>query len=109
LFLLEAVFIALWSCLLIVPGIVKFFSYSMAYYILRDNPDMSALDAITASRNMMNGYKGKLFGLYLSFIGWWFLCLFSFGVGYLWLTPYISLSCANFYEDLKNPGRAIEM
>jgi uncharacterized membrane protein len=101
LFLLQVVFIALWTCLFIVPGIVKCFSYSMAFFILRDNPGMSALDAITMSRNMMNGYKGKLFALMLSFIGWWFLCLFSFGIGYFWLCPYMFLSYANFYEELK--------
>jgi len=101
LYLLEAVLITLWACLLIVPGIVKCFSYSMAYFILRDNPDIGALEAITRSRKMMNGYKGKLFGLCLSFIGWGILCLFSFGIGFLWLCPYITLSIANFYEDLK--------
>ena len=100
LFVLEAVFLTLWM-FLIVPGIVKCFSYSMSYFILRDNPDMGANEAITASRKMMNGHKGELFGLYLSFIGWAILCLFSFGIGYLWLSPYMTLSLANFYEELK--------
>jgi uncharacterized membrane protein len=62
---------------------------------------MDALDAITASRKMMNGYKGKLFCLHLSFIGWALLCGLTFGIGYLWLSPYITLSVSNFYEDLK--------
>ena len=100
LFVLQAVFLTLWM-FLIVPGIVKCFSYSMSYFILRDNPDMGANEAITASRKMMNGHKGELFGLYLSFIGWAILCLFSFGIGYLWLCPYMTLSLANFYEELK--------
>ena len=100
LFVLQAVFLTLWM-FLIVPGIVKCFSYSMSYFILRDNPDMGANEAITASRKMMNGHKGELFGLYLSFIGWAILCLFSFGIGYLWLSPYMTLSLANFYEELK--------
>jgi uncharacterized membrane protein len=73
----------------------------MAFYILRDNPDIGAAEAITKSRQMMAGYKGKLFGLYLSFIGWMLLCFLSLGIGFLWLYPYISLSVANFYEDLK--------
>jgi uncharacterized membrane protein len=68
LFLLQMIFITLWSMLLFVPGIVKCFSYSMSYYILRDNPGMGASQAITASRKMMKGYKGKLFGLCLSFL-----------------------------------------
>jgi uncharacterized membrane protein len=101
LFLLETIFIALWACLLIIPGIVKSFSYSMAFYILRDDPEIGAAEAITRSRKMMDGYKGKLFGLYISFIGWGLLCVLSFGIGFLWLCPYISLSVANFYEDLK--------
>jgi uncharacterized membrane protein len=101
LFLLQNIFIALWTCLFIVPGMVKFFSYSMAFYILRDNPDIGAAEAISRSRKMMLGYKGKLFRLYLSFIGWGLLCCLSLGIGFLWLCPYMSLTVANFYEDLK--------
>ena len=99
--LLEFIFITLWTLLFIVPGIIKSFSYSMAYYILKDNPDIGANEAITRSRKMMAGHKGKLFGLYLSFIGWCLLCCLSLGIGFLWLSPYINLSVANFYEDLK--------
>jgi uncharacterized membrane protein len=99
--LLEGIFLALWTCLFIVPGIVKCLSYSMAFSILRDNPAIGAAEAITQSRKMMLGYKGKLFGLYLSFIGWGFLCCLSGGIGFLWLCPYISLSVANFYEDVR--------
>ncbi|MDR3237832.1 MAG: DUF975 family protein [Spirochaetia bacterium] len=101
LYLLELIFLMLWTCLLIVPGIIKTLSYSMALFILRDDPSIGSLEAITASRKMMNGYKGKLFGLYLSFIGWGLLCCLSLGIGFLWLVPYISLSVANFYEDIK--------
>ena len=101
LFVLEGILICLWSLLLIVPGIIKSLSYSMAFFILRDNPGMGAMDAITASRKMMNGYKGQLFCLYLSFIGWALLCLLTFGIGYLWLCPYMFLSMTNFYENLK--------
>jgi uncharacterized membrane protein len=101
LFLLVMIFLTLWICLFIVPGIVKSFSYSMAFFILKDNPEISAREAITRSRKMMVGYKGKLFGLYLSFIGWALLCCLSLGIGFLWLCPYMSLSLANFYEDLK--------
>jgi uncharacterized membrane protein len=102
--LLQTIFITLWTCLFVVPGIIKTLSYSMAFYILRDNPTMGASDAITASRKMMNGYKGKLFGLYLSFIGWALLCVLTCGIGYLWLIPYIEQATANFYEDIKENG-----
>jgi uncharacterized membrane protein len=101
LFLLQCLFIFLWSCLFFIPGIVKSLSYSMAYFILLDNPDMGALEAITESRKMMNGYKGKLFGLYLSFFGWFLLGTLTLGIGLLWVGPYMSLSVANFYEDIK--------
>jgi len=101
LYLLKGIFIALWSCLFIIPGIVKCLSYSMAFFVLRDNPEIKATEAITRSRKMMKGYKGKLFGLCLSFIGWGFLCVLTFGIGFLWLYPYVSLSLANFYEGLK--------
>jgi uncharacterized membrane protein len=98
---LEFLFIMLWSFLFIIPGIIKTFSYSMAYYIMYDDPEISALDAITKSRIMMKGYKGKLFLLYLSFIGWSLLTIFTFGIGSFWLSPYVGLSVANFYENLK--------
>jgi uncharacterized membrane protein len=106
LFLLQAVFIALWTMLLIIPGIVKTLSYSMAFFIMRDNPGMGASEAITASRKMMNGYKTKLFMLQLSFIGWILLCLLTFGLGYVVLGPYMMMTLANFYDDLKKQPRA---
>jgi len=96
-----ALFIFLWSMLLIIPGIVKAFGYSMAFYIMYDNPEIKPREALKKSQIMMKGYKWKLFLLYLSFIGWAILCLFTFGIGFLWLYPYIYLSIANFYENLK--------
>jgi len=97
-----ALFTALWSMLLIIPGIIKMYGYSMAYYIMYDNPEIKPLAAIKKSQIMMKGYKGKLFLLQLSFIGWMILCsLFTLGIGYLWLWPYMGLSTANFYENLK--------
>jgi len=108
LYLVETIFICLWTLLFIIPGIVKCFSYSMAFFILRDNPEIGALEAITRSRKMMNGYKGKLFGLSLSFIGWWLLSILTLGIGLLWLGPYISASLANFYEDLKQNQPSVQ-
>jgi uncharacterized membrane protein len=108
LFLLQMIFITLWTCLLIVPGIIKSFSYSMAFFILRDNPDMGALEALNASRQMMDGHKARLFGLYVSFIGWFLLSILTLGIGYLWIGPYMALSVANFYEDLKQNPQTVE-
>jgi uncharacterized membrane protein len=100
--ILQCIFISLWSLLLIVPGIIKMFSYSMAFYILRDDPEIGALEAIAQSKRMMSGYKGKLFGLVMSFTGWFFLCFLTAGIGFFWLMPYVNVSMANFYEELTN-------
>ena len=98
---LMGLFLALWSLLLIIPGIVKAFSYAMTPYILEEHPELSANEAIDHSRAMMKGHKFDLFWLILSFIGWGILCLFTFGIGYLWLTPYMQTAVAAFYEDVK--------
>lgn len=66
-------FTAMWSLLLIIPGIIKHYSYSLAPYILAENPEFSALDAIKLSRRMTKGHKGDLFLLRLSFAGWYIL------------------------------------
>lgn len=99
--LLMALYVLLWCLLLIVPGIVKSYAYAMTPYILSDRPDLDADDCIHESRMMMKGYKWKLFCMDLSFIGWAILCLFTLGIGLLWLQPYIEASHAKFYEELK--------
>ena len=71
--LLTELYIGLWSLLFIIPGIVKSFSYSMTPYILYENPNLSANEAITESRKIMDGNKGRLFCLQFSFIGWYLL------------------------------------
>ena len=98
---LMGLFISLWSLLFLIPGIVKAFSYSMTPFILEERPELSANEAIDHSRAMMRGHKFDLFWLLLSFIGWGFLCLFTFGIGYLWLVPYVNTSVSAFYEDVK--------
>lgn len=94
-------FVFLWSLLLIIPGIIAAIRYSQALYILAENPDIPIMEAISRSKEMMFGVKGKYFLLQLSFIGWAFLCLFTAGIGYLWLYPYIFTSNTIFYKDLK--------
>ena len=89
------------ALLFIIPGIIKAFSYAMTPYILEENPELSANDAIDHSRAMMKGHKFDLFWLYLSFIGWFILCILTLGIGFLWLTPYMETSVAAFYEDVK--------
>ena len=101
LFLLTEIFVFLWSLLLIIPGIIAALSYSQAFYILIDDDNMSASEALKLSKKMMKGYKGRLFCLGLSFIGWILLCCLTFGIGFIFLAPYIGTAYANFYEYLR--------
>lgn len=100
-YLLVQIFTALWSLLFIIPGIVKACSYSMTCYILNDNPQMSASEAINASKAMMNGHKWEYFVLQLSFIGWYILSIFTFGLLLLYVGPYVNATNAAFYEKVK--------
>lgn len=77
------------------------YAYVMVPYLLRDYPELTATEALRTSREMMKGHKWDLFVLDLTFIGWGILCLFTAGIGLLWLQPYVSAAHAHFYEDLK--------
>lgn len=99
-YLVMMVYMFLWTLLLVIPGIIKAFSYSQTYFVLRDNPGIGINAAITKSRKLMNGHKWQFFVLQLSFIGWGILCILTLGIGFLWLAPYMSASYAAFYENL---------
>lgn len=99
--LLQAIYTLLWSLLLVIPGIIKSYSYAMTDFILKDEPEMKNNAAIEKSMAMMENNKMKLFLLDLSFIGWALLCIVTFGIGFLFLQPYMQVSRAAFYEDLK--------
>ena len=73
----------------------------MSLYLLIDNPEIGVSEALRKSKEMMNGYKARLFYLDLSFIGWALLCVLTFGIGILWLYPYMLTSQAIFYEELR--------
>lgn len=94
-------YIFLWCLLLIIPGIIKSLAYSMTYYISKDHPEYSIDECIEASKQMMDGHKGELFVLYLSFIGWILLSILTLGIGLLWVTPYMETTIAHYYEELK--------
>lgn len=98
--LLETVFIFLWSLLFWIPGIVKSYSYSMAFYLSYDHPDWDWKQCIDESRRLMNGYKWKLFVLDLSFIGWYIVGSLACGVGVLWVYPYHQMARTEFYQEL---------
>ena len=101
-YLLSTIFVALWSLLFVIPGIIKAFSYSMAMFILKENPELGPNDAITKSRELMKGHKWELFVLGLSFIGWILLSILTFGIlAILHVGPWMCLSKAKFYETIK--------
>lgn len=96
-----AVKIILWAMLLLVPGIVKSFSYAMTPFVLEDEPELSAGEAIAKSARMMHGHKMQLFLLELSFLGWIFLIILTAGLAVFWVEPYIYASMSAFYDDVK--------
>ena len=96
----------LFLIILCIPAYIAYFRYAMSYYILADNPDIGPLGAIRQSKVMMKGNKWKLLCLYLSFIGWYILGLFTLCIGYLWLTPYIEVSTVAFYDIANGSLRA---
>ena len=99
--ILIAVFTCLWSLLLIVPGIIKAYAYSMSFYILADNPELTASEALAKSQNMMMGHKMELFILELSFFGWFLLVGLTFGIAAIYVAPYMEATIANFYNSIK--------
>jgi uncharacterized membrane protein len=100
LYIINTIFIALWSLLFVIPGIIKTYSYSMSYYILADNPGMEANEARKMSMQLMHGNKWRLFCLHLSFLGWLILCALTFGILTFWVFPYIQTAQAEFYQEL---------
>lgn len=98
---LSGLFTFLWSLLLIVPGIVASYSYRAAIYILAECPEISPLDALRISKNMMKGRRLRLFLLDLSFIGWFLLTGVTFGIAGLYVIPYFKAADTEFYRELK--------
>ncbi len=102
--LLMGLYILLWILIPIVGifiAIVKSYSYSMTYYLMRDDASLTANEAITKSREIMNGHKWRFFCLQFSFIGWSLLSVLTLGIGFIWLIPYTEAASAAFYEEIK--------
>ncbi len=100
--LLASLFTFLWSLLFIIPGIIKALAYSQAPYIIAENPNMPAMEALRQSERMMAGRKMDYFVLNLSFIGWALLAIPTLGLIAIWLEPYMQMTMINFYSDLKS-------
>jgi uncharacterized membrane protein len=124
--LVMGIFIFLWALLFIIPGIIAAFRYSQAFYIMYDNPQLSAMECLNESKRIMAGNKAKIFTLSLSFIGWAILAslpsgiysamfidlnevptlldnlfMFAFSAGFLWVGAYYYTALLAFYELLK--------
>lgn len=100
--LLMELFIILWSCLFLIPGIIAIFAYSQTIWIMLDHPEMSPMEAIRASRKLMRGHKWEYFVLELSFYGWMLLSACTLGLLSLWLNPYMGITQASYYNGLVN-------
>lgn len=68
--LLINVFLTGWALLFLIPALIKQFSYMLTPYLLKDNPDLGVLDAITKSRQLMDGHKGAIFALHMRMFMW---------------------------------------
>jgi uncharacterized membrane protein len=96
--LILTVLLTFWTLLLIVPGVIKYYSYSQTLFILRENPDYTPLQAIRESKAKMHGNRSELFFLQLSFLGWGLLAILTLFIGMFWLEPYFRTTMASFYE-----------
>lgn len=94
--------IILWSILFIIPGVIAALSYSLTFYILSDDPSISATAALNKSKKMMDGNKLKLFNLYLRLFLLTLLCILTLGIGFFWFIPYKNVTTAAFYEELNS-------
>lgn len=103
--LLMLLFVVLWALLLIIPGIIAALSYSMSFYILADDSSLAPRQVLDKSKRMMEGYKAKLFYLCLRFFLLALLCILTLGIGFLWLIPYVNVTMAKFYDDIKGSGK----
>jgi len=101
-------FTLLWSLLLFIPGIIASYRYSMALFILSDNPEIGVMEAISQSKEMTKGYKWSFFVLQLSFIGWALLSVFTLYILLLWLLPYMYVTYGYFYLKIKGEGNTAQ-
>ena len=101
-YILKVLFIVLWTLLFIIPGIIAALSYAMTFFIIADDDSIEPMAALDKSKKMMYGYKSQLFYLSLRFFGLALLCILTLGIGFLWLIPYVYVTTAKFYDDIKD-------
>lgn len=98
--LIRSLLIALWSLLFVIPGIVKNYAYSMAFFVKADHPEYDWRTCLNESRRLMQGNKMRLFELDLSFWGWAIVGTLCFGIGTFWVTAYQQATHAQFYQEI---------
>lgn len=99
--LLYSIAVSIGCALLIVPGIIAALGFSMTFFIMVDDANISGIDALKMSWNMMKGHKWDLFCLLIRFIGWILLSIITLGIGFFWLQPYMTVTTLNFYRSLR--------
>ena len=104
--ILVPLYIGFWTMLFWIPGIIKSYAYAMTNYVIRDNPDMTANEAITESRRLMRGNKWRLFIMDLSFIWWDILCVLTLGILTIYVIPFKLAARAAFYDAVKSSKEA---
>ncbi len=97
---LQTLYTSLWTLLFIIPGIVKSYAYSMSHYLVIHEPELSSSDAITKSKQVTQGHKSALFMLDLSYFGWYFLGLFTFGILWLFIAPKHQTARILMFDDI---------
>ena len=102
LYLMQRLFIFLWSLLFVIPGVIKAYAYSMAFYIKNDHPEYGWKKCLDESRRIMHGNMMRLFCLQISFIGWYLVGALCLGVGTLFVVPYEKAAVTEFYNDIKD-------
>ena len=99
--ILLALWVFVWSLLFVIPGLVKFVSYSQMFFIMAENKNVGAARAMRMSKAMTDGHKADIALMAMSFLGWIFLSMLTSGIGFLWLCPYMATSFANAYSAMK--------
>ncbi len=107
-YFVRSIFIFLWFLLFIIPGIVKAYAYSMTFYLKNRMPNADGLSLITRSKELTMGHKGKIFMLDLSYIGWYILSLFTFGILLLWVYPRHMTARTIIFNEIYEPFESKE-
>lgn len=98
--LLQTIFVFFWSLLFVIPGIVKYYSYSMMFFLSAEFPDVSVRKTMQISKVITKGHKMDLFILDLSFLGWFILTGLTCGIAGLYVVPYYNMTKVNACHGL---------